>query len=145
MAKDEIRDLDQFSQALRESWPREFEMNSSDKSDLTPSELETINSKHRCPDCRKGELLEGPWGGSTFNGKCNNAVCGHEFWLAISPSNPGVVWSGGRLDRDAPGLYRDPFPWPKSTGGKIMKIVKALIVLTVLAAIGLVAYLYTIP
>lgn len=140
--ENELHDLNQFSQALRESWPREFEMNNSiDKADLTKKDLDTINRKHRCPDCRKGELLEGPWGGSTFNGKCNNADCRHEFWLAISPSAPGVIWSGGRLDRDAPGLYHDPFPWPKSKGSKLMKFFKALVVLALLAAIGLVAYL----
>lgn len=74
--------------------------------DLTDAEIKRINRTGRCPDCRQGELMEGPWGGCTVNARCKE--CGQEFFLGIFVDCGGRckrVVMGGRLDRDMPDLY----------------------------------------
>lgn len=137
----DIRDLIAFGGTLRESWPKDFCM--SRDNDLTQAEIDHVNRHHTCPDCQEGEFLEGPWGGSTVNVKCDCIDCGQEFWLGVGA---GKAWTGGRIDRNDPGLYHSKFQWPKPPKmRKLMKLLKIVVILGVLAAIGLVAYLFTIP
>lgn len=76
--------------------------------DLTEPECAEATRVEGCPDCKTGKFLEGPWGGSSVNVKCNNPECRHEFWIGLFGSR--VVW-GGRLDRDEPKLYRGLLRW----------------------------------
>lgn len=52
--------------------------------ELTDEEIDFISKYAKCPDCKKGNLLEGPEGGSAMNVKCANEDCGTELNLAFA-------------------------------------------------------------
>lgn len=61
---------------------------------LTEDEVNLIYSSQRCPDCRRGLLLEGPSGGGSQNYFCDDTDCGSRFnncldwWDRISDASP---------------------------------------------------------
>jgi hypothetical protein len=77
--------------------------------DLTDKEMRHINrSRGFCPDCRTGELVEGPTpfsNGQHF--RCRR--CGSEFLLGLSAEGNPVVWFGERLEKDPlhAGIFHD--------------------------------------
>jgi len=73
--------------------------------DLSEDELEHINdSKGRCPACKKGDLVAGPAGGSSYNYRCKK--CKQEYNLAINRVGRGpYIWFGEKLDRKDASLY----------------------------------------
>lgn len=72
---------------------------------LDQESIDKINETHHCPDCGRGRLLEGPWGGCSVNVKCDNFECRAEFWLGMHEQK---VFAGGRIDRDCGDLYGKP-------------------------------------
>lgn len=50
---------------------------------LTKYEIALIIKNRLCPDCGKGELLDGPRGGCSINVLCSNDTCASKFNLSF--------------------------------------------------------------